>query len=247
MAQFKAFILLIVAIIILNLSFIMAQNSETQVDTIFLQYNEFNIIVNDKYNIDIEITQESKIKEIARIEKPIFSFHVDGKEYIAKGNEIFKSSVPENCDCFYVLDIQNKLILSDNKLSFIKVVYPEWSKVQQDQKILYIGKESISKIKMNRNHVTLTLDSNFMSLHGDEDILRYHNVKFDFYPENIIFLDCYAAILLPRMTASIQENKLESGLIWIRTWHLPRSDKNVVSFKRSIKKNFSKKMITYKE
>jgi len=103
----------------------MAQSSCSQQDTVFLQCKDFKVLVNVKYYLDIEILQETKIKEIAKIKKPIFCFHIEGQKYIAKGNELLKSSVPENCNCFYVLDIQNKLILIDNKLHFIKVVYPD--------------------------------------------------------------------------------------------------------------------------
>jgi hypothetical protein len=103
----------------------LAQSSCSQQDTIVLQCNDFKVLVNEKYYLDIEITQEYKIKEIAKIKKPIFCFYIEGQKYIAKGNELLKSSVPENCNCFYVLDIQDKLVLTDNKLHFIKVVYPD--------------------------------------------------------------------------------------------------------------------------
>jgi hypothetical protein len=103
----------------------MAQTFCSQQDTIFLQCNDFKILANDKYHLDIEITQESKIKEIAKSKKPIFCIYVERKKYIAKGNEILKSSVPENCDCFYPIDEQDKVVLFNNKLSFIKVIKVE--------------------------------------------------------------------------------------------------------------------------
>ena len=103
----------------------MAQNTSSQQDTIFLQCNEFKILANEKYSLDIEIIQERKIQEITKIKRPIFYFYIEDKKYIGKGNEIFKSSVPENCDLFYGLDINNSLILHDNKLHFIKVIYPD--------------------------------------------------------------------------------------------------------------------------
>ena len=125
MAQFKVSILLIVVIITLKSNLMLAQSSCSQQDTIFLQCNDFKILVNEKYYLDIEITQENKIKEITKIKRPIFCFYIEKKKYIAKGNELLKSSVPENCDYFYVLDIKDNLVLFDNKLHFIKVVYPE--------------------------------------------------------------------------------------------------------------------------
>ena len=125
MAQFKVLTLLIVAIITLNNSNIMAQNICSQQDTIFLQCNDFKILANDKYHLDIEFIQENKIKEIAKTKKPIFCFYIEGQKYIAKGNEIIKSSVPENCDYFYPIDEQEKVVLFNNKLSLIKVIKVE--------------------------------------------------------------------------------------------------------------------------
>jgi hypothetical protein len=121
MAQFKVSILLIVVIITLKSSPIMAQNNCLQPDTILLCNDDFKILANDEYHIDIEIIQKSKIKEIASKKKPIFCFHIEGHKCIAKGNKIFESSVPEKCDYFYPIDEQNKVILFNDKLSLIKV------------------------------------------------------------------------------------------------------------------------------
>jgi hypothetical protein len=87
-----------------------------------LQYNDFKILVNDKYSLNIEIIQESKIKEIAKAKSPIFCFYVESKKYIAKGNELLKSSVPENCDYFYPIDEKDNIILFKNKLSLVKII-----------------------------------------------------------------------------------------------------------------------------
>jgi len=116
-------------------------------------------------------------------------------------------------------------------------------KHQYNEKTWTIGKGYISKIEINERHILLTLDSNFVKRYKNEDILKYQVIKFDFYHKNIMLMNDYAAILMPNMTASIQENKLENSLIWVRIWHLSRYDRNVISFKRSIKKNFSKEMI----
>jgi hypothetical protein len=97
------------------------QNSCSQQDTIFLQCNDFKVLVNEKYYLDIEITQDYKIKEIAKIKKPIFCFYIEGQKYIAKGNELLKSSVPENCDYFYPIDEQGNVVLFKGKLSLIKI------------------------------------------------------------------------------------------------------------------------------
>lgn len=97
----------------------------SQQDTVFLQCSDFKILANDRYHLDIEFIQENKIKEIAKTKKPIFCFYIEGQKYIAKGNEIIKSSVPENCDYFYPIDEQEKVVLFNNKLSLIKVIKVE--------------------------------------------------------------------------------------------------------------------------
>ena len=125
MAQLKVLILLIVVIITLDNSYTIAQSNCLQQDTIFLQCNDFKILVNDKYHLDIEITQENKIKKIESIKRPIFCFYIEGKKHIAKGNEILKSSVPDECDCFYTLDINDNVMLFKNKLHFIKIIDTE--------------------------------------------------------------------------------------------------------------------------
>jgi len=100
----------------------MAQSICSQQDTIFLQCNDFKIIVNDKYHLVFEFIQENKIKAIAKAKKPVFCFYIEDKKYIAKGNDILKSSIPENCDYFYPIDEQDKVVLFNNKLSLIKAI-----------------------------------------------------------------------------------------------------------------------------
>jgi len=117
----------------------------------------------------------------------------------------------------------------------------------QDEDILYVGKKNITKIEMNRSHITLTLDSNFIRLHEDENILRYKAIKFDFFPKSIPVFDSYCSLLPCKMCASIKDNKLQNNLLSIDFWFLPQSNETVVSFKKSIKKNFPKKIISYSE
>jgi len=125
MAQFKVSILLIVAITILKNSCVMAQSNCSQQDTISLQCNDFKILAHTEYHLDIEITQENKIKEIAKAKKPILCFYIENKKYTAKGNELLKSSVPENCDYFYPIDEQGNVVLFKSKLSLIKIISPD--------------------------------------------------------------------------------------------------------------------------
>jgi hypothetical protein len=99
----------------------MAQNTNFQQNTIFLRNDDFKILRYAKDGLDIEIIQEDKIKEIVKAKKPIFCFYIEGRKYIAKGNDILKSSVPENCDYFYLIKKQGDVLLIKNKLSFIKV------------------------------------------------------------------------------------------------------------------------------
>ena len=126
MAQLKVSILLIVVIITLNNSSIMAQNSCFKQDTIFLEHSDFKILANDTFHLDIEITQVKKIKEIIKEKNPIFCFYIQEQKYIAKGNDILQSSVPENCNCFYPIDNEGNVILFKNKLSLIKIEGNTW-------------------------------------------------------------------------------------------------------------------------
>ena len=81
---------------------------------------------------------------------------------------------------------------------------------------LFIEKENITKIKIEKRDITFTLDSNFVKLFEiftlDSVVkyreTKYHRIKFDFYPKIIRLASCYEAARFSEMTATIRENNL---------------------------------------
>jgi len=123
----------------------------------------------------------------------------------------------------------------------------------QNENILHIRKENIIGVQIRKWDIKMLLDSNFVKLHENEDIVeKYHYVKFDFFPKNIYLKNCLEALLLPRIEVTTQKNILNSDYsIYVRIRHystIRHSEsnkiyKNAASFKRSIRKNFPEEMI----
>ena len=119
---------------------------------------------------------------------------------------------------------------------------------QYDTEFLNIGRNDIVKIQISKRYIAIILDSNFIKLHENENILKYHGIRFDFYHKSITIFDYYSSILPIEMIAYIKDNKLDkNSLIRISIWFLPEFDENVLSFIVSLKKSFSEDMLIYIE
>ena len=132
MEQFRALILVSLAIMTLNSCSGQNKNSTTsrinQVvkkvmnDTILISRSQFEIIVNKEGVLDIEIKESNLIDTIADSDNPTLKIELDSKYIIAKGNNIISSSVPENCDYFYFLGDDNKVFTKNERIVYIRKI-----------------------------------------------------------------------------------------------------------------------------
>lgn len=121
MEKFRALILVSLAIMTLNSCNSQNKNSTTPQtreavkkvmnDTILISKTQFKIVRNKIGVLDIEIKENNLIDKIADSKNPILMIELGGIYTIAKGNNIFSSSVPNECDYFYPLGNDNKVIM----------------------------------------------------------------------------------------------------------------------------------------
>ena len=132
MEQLRALILVSLAIMILNSCSGQNKNSTTsrtnQVmkkvmdDTILISRSQFEIIVNKEGVLDIEIKESNLIDTIADSDNPTLKIELDSNYIIAKGNNIISSSVPENCDYFYLLRDNKKVFTKNERIIYIRKI-----------------------------------------------------------------------------------------------------------------------------
>ncbi|WP_454244831.1 hypothetical protein [Psychroflexus sp. MBR-150] len=79
-------------------------------DTIFISKAQFQIMTNKMGVLDIEVIGDNLIAKIANSKNPILKIELGDNYIIAKGNNIFNSSVPSECDYFYPLSNDNKIV-----------------------------------------------------------------------------------------------------------------------------------------
>lgn len=132
MEQFRALILVSLAIMTLNSCSGQNKNSTTphtkeavkkvMNNTILISRSQFEIIVNKGGVLDIEIKEGNLIDTIADSDNPTLKIELDGNYIIAKGNNIISSSVPENCDYFYLLRDDNKVFTKNERIIYIRKI-----------------------------------------------------------------------------------------------------------------------------
>ena len=89
-------------------------------DTTRLTDKDYVIVDNSKISIGLKITDSLKLKSIYKSKNPVIAIHYKDTLWIAKGNEIFKSSVPPDCDLFYALTSAGFPMLQKGSINFIK-------------------------------------------------------------------------------------------------------------------------------
>lgn len=132
MEQFRALILVSLAIMTLNSCSGQNKNSaalqtkeavkKAMNDTILISRSQFVIVVNKGGVLDIEIKEGNLIDTIAYSDNPTLKIELDGNFIIAKGNNIISSSVPENCDYFYLLSDNNKVFTKNERIIYIRKI-----------------------------------------------------------------------------------------------------------------------------
>jgi hypothetical protein len=134
MVQFKALILVIVAIISLNNNRVNAilfdDEKKTDcgyfifynsTDTIRVIGNEFEVKTN-KTGFDLKIIEANKLSLISMLENPFIEICLLDKRFLAKGIDIFSSHIPEESDYFFPLDKNKHVVLfNKNTLQFKKI------------------------------------------------------------------------------------------------------------------------------
>lgn len=135
MVQFKALSLMIAAIIILNNSKCLNDMNALKAnqfdckrilifnstDTIELKKQDYKIYSNSAgYNLSIINTE--KLNAIKKIKKPDVEFCINEKRLRAKGNNVFRSSVPEDAEYFFPLNDQGFIFfVKENELTLRKI------------------------------------------------------------------------------------------------------------------------------
>jgi hypothetical protein len=203
----------------------MAQTICLQQDTVFLQCTDFKIIANDKYSLDIEIIQKSKLKEIANSKEPIFCFYLDEKKYIAKGNEILKSSVPEKCDYFYSLGVKNEVMLRNSStLHFIKVCNACHSQTVMQTDTYILPVDYIEHIDIDKS--TIKLNSTGLKEIKLIDFKEYNYFTIEKCKFKAMVLSFISSLRLPEPLVYLIDSPLiDKGIIILEIDHLDTKEK----------------------
>ncbi|MDR0319960.1 MAG: hypothetical protein LBI28_00515 [Treponema sp.] len=67
-------------------------------------------------NLKIKITNPKKIILLNNLIDPIIHLEFNNKKYLAKGLFVLSSGVPPNCDYFFAIDENKKILLSEDKI-----------------------------------------------------------------------------------------------------------------------------------
>ena len=132
MVQFKGLILLIVVIINLNSFTTCVVNEKKSIlkneeinnktsDTLFLSSVDYKIILFNDTILDVGITNIKTISLIKKVKYSIIQIQFLQDNLIAKGNDLFNSFVPENCNYFYPLD-NGYILFINNRITFRKIL-----------------------------------------------------------------------------------------------------------------------------
>lgn len=103
--------------------FLLAVNFLSSESFLEIDAEDYEIIKqnNDYILIEMKIRNE-KIFNRLKSEKDIsLTFKLNNRLYVAKGNEIIKSSVPDDCDYFFPIDDLGNVVFFDNKLFLYKI------------------------------------------------------------------------------------------------------------------------------
>src|SRR5689334_16810199 len=85
-------------------------------DTLKLAGNDYKLLLEDEYNIKIEIINSRILQILKDKQDPVISFSLAWEKFIAKGNYIINSSVPYNCNLFYSTNKEGCLIMFEENI-----------------------------------------------------------------------------------------------------------------------------------
>jgi hypothetical protein len=137
MVQFKALILAIQVIITLNsfsgqqkkshsdLENKIVENRMNDNDTIVISKSQYKILINKMGTLKIEVTDMTLVAKIVKDISPIFKLELENSYIVAKGNDIFSSSEPKECDYFYPFDNDKKVIMYEKKIIDFSRIHKE--------------------------------------------------------------------------------------------------------------------------
>lgn len=91
--------------------------------TIILGDKDLEIISEDKFKMEIAITNTEKLQMLIDSGNPVIFLLLGKKKYVAKPLMILSSAIPAKCDLFYVVDIngKNNLRIDSNRMTFQKI------------------------------------------------------------------------------------------------------------------------------
>lgn len=94
---------------------------KTIYDTLYIEHNQFVFKREEESFLEIEIIDKELYQEIIGTNNPVVLFKFNGEYMSAKGNWIFSSSIPKDCDYFYPT-YNNKIVINeDYEISFTKI------------------------------------------------------------------------------------------------------------------------------
>jgi len=129
MVQFKVQILVSLVFTILN-----SCNAQTKqgvvnqinnelimADTIIITSLHYRVIESKKGVLDIEITDKIILDSIYNLTQPTIKIEIDKAYFIAKGNNFLSSAIPENCDFFYPINNNGKVLMNKTILNLREI------------------------------------------------------------------------------------------------------------------------------
>lgn len=91
-------------------------------DPIKITENDYKLLKEDEYSIDLKIVDRKKLKALQKATHPVIQLTVNGKEYVVRENYMLNASFPANCDAFYTVNQDGKIVWVKTKvMSFRKI------------------------------------------------------------------------------------------------------------------------------
>lgn len=94
--------------------------SKAMNDTLLISKPQFVVLSNGKWSLDIEIVDDMLFASLVNSHKPVLKIELEGDFYIVKGNYIFSSGLPSECDYFYSFDDDNKILFINERRLILK-------------------------------------------------------------------------------------------------------------------------------
>ena len=116
---FKTFLLFVLVFAIVQGCAQLSRESVQKIsfdDRIVLRPGQFETFRSHEHLLEIKITDGKALKRIKELSAPMIGITISNREYIAKGNPLLSSSIPENCDYFYSLDFDGKIYFYQDRI-----------------------------------------------------------------------------------------------------------------------------------